>query len=175
MRYATFWHRLVAMFVDALLFLPLGVAHIWLASASKTAAILLVVPMAGAYAAYSIFFHGRFGQTIGKQAAHIRVVRVSGDRIGWREAWLRSSVDVAISIVTSIGMLWALTAIRDADYYRVDWLECQRNLHALQPDWVGWAVAAGQCWYWSELVVMLFNRKRRALHDFLAGTVVVAE
>lgn len=26
---------------------------------------------------------------------------------------------------------------------------------------------------WSELLVLLFNEKRRALHDFIAGTVVV--
>lgn len=28
-------------------------------------------------------------------------------------------------------------------------------------------------WYFLELVTMLTNRKRRALHDFIAGTVVV--
>jgi predicted DCC family thiol-disulfide oxidoreductase YuxK len=30
-----------------------------------------------------------------------------------------------------------------------------------------------QAWMWSELLVLLFNRTRRALHDFIAGTVVV--
>ncbi|WP_255590049.1 hypothetical protein [Marinicella meishanensis] len=28
-------------------------------------------------------------------------------------------------------------------------------------------------WYWSELLVMLTNERRRALHDFIAGTVVI--
>jgi uncharacterized RDD family membrane protein YckC len=32
---------------------------------------------------------------------------------------------------------------------------------------------AGQIWTSSELVVILLNRRRRALHDFIAGTVVV--
>jgi len=28
-------------------------------------------------------------------------------------------------------------------------------------------------WYWSEIIVILFNKRNRALHDFLAGTVVI--
>ncbi len=28
-------------------------------------------------------------------------------------------------------------------------------------------------WIWSEVIVLLFNRRKRALHDFIAGTVVV--
>jgi uncharacterized RDD family membrane protein YckC len=30
-----------------------------------------------------------------------------------------------------------------------------------------------QVWIWIELIVMLTNRRRRALHDFIAGTVVI--
>ncbi len=33
----------------------------------------------------------------------------------------------------------------------------------------------GFLWTWSELIVMLFHRQHRALHDFMAGTVVVAD
>jgi uncharacterized RDD family membrane protein YckC len=28
-------------------------------------------------------------------------------------------------------------------------------------------------WIWSEIIVLLFNRRKRALHDFIAGTVVI--
>ena len=30
-----------------------------------------------------------------------------------------------------------------------------------------------QIWIWSEFVVLLFNRRKRAIHDFIAGTVVI--
>jgi len=30
-----------------------------------------------------------------------------------------------------------------------------------------------QVWIWGEFLTMLFNKKRRAVHDFMAGTVVV--
>jgi uncharacterized RDD family membrane protein YckC len=30
-----------------------------------------------------------------------------------------------------------------------------------------------QVWIWSEFITMLFNKRRRAIHDYIAGTVVV--
>jgi uncharacterized RDD family membrane protein YckC len=69
----------------------------------------------------------------------------------------------------------ALTAVSDADYYGVGFLQRTQNLHALHPWWLGWTEVASEVWVWSEVVVMLFNRQRRALHDFIAGTVVTAE
>ena len=28
-------------------------------------------------------------------------------------------------------------------------------------------------WIWSEVIVLLFNKRKRAIHDFMAGTVIV--
>lgn len=170
--YATFWQRFAAMWIDFFVLLPLMVVQGLLESVSKGAALALVIPMAVAYAAYSIYCHGRFGQTIGKRVMGIRVVRTSGERIGWREAWLRSSVELCFSSLGVIGSFVALATIADSDYYGVGWMQRAQNLAAHQPSWLGWTMAATQIWVWSEVVVMLFNKRRRALHDFIAGTVV---
>jgi uncharacterized RDD family membrane protein YckC len=34
---------------------------------------------------------------------------------------------------------------------------------------------SGNIWYWSEFIVLLTNRRKRAIHDFIAGTVVVKD
>jgi len=175
MNYATFWQRFAGMWIDVFVLLPLVFFQVWLESLSKTAAIILVIPMTAAYCAYSIYCHGRGGQTVGKHAMGIRVVRTTGERIGWREAWLRSSVDVAFAAVGVISSLVALAAITDAEYYGVRWTQRATNLQAHQPTWLAWTFAASQIWVWSEVIVMLFNKRRRALHDFIAGTVVTAE
>jgi len=173
--YATFWQRFAAMWIDFFVLLPLMVIQGLLESVSKGAALALVIPMAVAYAAYSIYCHGRFGQTVGKRVMGIRVVRTTGERIGWREAWLRSSVEVFFSVLGVIGSFVALATIADADYYGVGWMQRAQNLVAHQPSWLSWTTWAMQIWVWSEVIVMLFNRRRRALHDFIAGTVVTAE
>src|SRR5438046_10153320 len=104
----------------------------------------------------------------------IRVVRTTSERINWCESWLRSSVDVVLAILGVISSFVALSAIGDADYYGVGWRQRNLNLHALQPAWLGWIATVRALWMWSEVFVMLFNKRRRAFHDFIAGTVVVA-
>ena len=175
MNYASFWQRFCAAWVDCFVLLPFGLLQRWIESQSKLAAFILVVPMTAAYCAYSIYCHGRYGQTVGKHVMHIRVMRTTGERIGWREAWLRSSVDVAFAAIGVISSFIALAAITDAGYYGVSWTQRTLNLQALEPSWLGWTTIASQIWIWSEVIVMLFNKRRRALHDFIAGTVVVAE
>ena len=173
--YATFWRRFAAMWIDVFVLLPLMVVRGLLESVSKAAALALVIPMAIAYAAYTIYCHGRFGQTVGKRVMGIRVVRTAGERIGWREAWLRSSVEVLFSALGVAGSFVALATIADTDYYGVGWMQRGQNLAAHEPAWLAWTATVTQIWVWSEVVVMLFNKRRRALHDFIAGTVVTSE
>lgn len=102
-------------------------------------------------------------------------MRTNGERIGWREAWWRSSVDLMFAALGVISSFVALAAISNAEYYGVGWLERAENLQAHAPAWLAWTATAGPIWIGSEVVVMLFNKRRRALHDFIAGTVVRSE
>jgi uncharacterized RDD family membrane protein YckC len=54
----------------------------------------------------------------------------------------------------------------------VEWGERATLLEAAVP-WLAWGNAFYFAWLGSEFVVLLLNRRRRALHDFIAGTVVV--
>lgn len=173
MNYATFWQRFAAIWIDLFVLLPIILSHVWIVSESKIAALILVIPMAIVYNSYTIYCHGRFGQTVGKRVMGIRVILTNGEAIGWRAAWLRSSVDVVFSVLGVIASFMALTAISDAEFYGVGWMQQSQNLSALEPAWLDWTEEATQIWVWSEVVVMLFNKKRQALHDFIAGTVVI--
>ena len=68
-----------------------------------------------------------------------------------------------------------LLAMSDAQYAEVASTvgDRTRYLRANAPAWYRPVDVAGAVWVWGELIVLLTNRKRRALHDFLAGTVVV--
>ena len=94
MNYATFWPRFAAIWIDFFVLLPFGLLNLWGQSVSKPVAMALVLPTAAFFSAYHIYCHGKFGQTIGKRVMGIRVVRLNGESIGWREAWMRSLVDV---------------------------------------------------------------------------------
>lgn len=163
------------MWIDLFVLLPIMAAHVWLGSESKIVALVLVIPMAIIYDSYTIYCHGRFGQTAGKRVMGICVVFTTGEAIGWRGAWLRSSVDVMFSVLGIIASFVALTAISDAEFYGVDRMQQSQNLSALEPTWLAWTKEASQIWVWSEVFVMLFNKRRQALHDFIAGTVVITK
>ena len=163
MSYAGFWSRFGAHFVDSLILMPVLVAITWALSFSKSASVALTLPISMVAPAYSILLHARYGQT---------VFRVSGEPIGWREAALRNSVDIALDLVSTASTVFVMTRLEDGAWGR-GWLQLFGRVNALEPSWSRWVGYAAFVWFWSELVTMLFNRKKRALHDLIAGTVVV--
>lgn len=45
----------------------------------------------------------------------------------------------------------------------------------LLPAWYVLVDTVNQLWVWSEFIVLLFNKRKRAIHDFIAGTVVIKQ
>lgn len=160
------------MWIDFLVLLPVVALDLWAQSLSKAVSLGFLLPTTALYLGYQIYCHGRYGQTVGKRVMRIRVTRLTGEPIGWREAWLRSSVDSIFAVLGMFAAFVALMTISDADYYGVDWWERMQTLAEYEPAWLDWTTPASMVWVWSELIVMLFNSRRRALHDFIAGTVV---
>jgi uncharacterized RDD family membrane protein YckC len=171
MRYAGFWLRFVANVVDAFVAVPLMMLH-WPGFLSREAALVAAIPLLVAGALYSVVMHARWGQTLGKMAAGIKVVTVAGDAIAWREALLRDSVAIGFGIISTAATMVALLHIPESSFSH-DAGQQSLLLQAAQPAWGRAAGIAGGVWFWSELLVLLFNRQRRALHDFIAGTVVI--
>jgi len=172
-RYAGFWIRLAAGLIDAVVFLPFTALHFWAQSVSWEAAVAGAVVFSYVYAAYNIYCHGRWGQTLGKMALGIRVQLAGGGRITWRAAFLRHCVDLGFSIWTSIVYVGAILAVDAQAYESLDWIGRAEVIAGALPWWYGWTNRLWAVWSASELVVLLTNRRRRALHDFIAGTVVV--
>jgi uncharacterized RDD family membrane protein YckC len=61
----------------------------------------------------------------------------------------------------------------DAEFHSLSFMQRSQRLIELAPPWFKPLQVVQQVWVWSEFIVLLTNRKRRALHDFIAGTVVV--
>ena len=115
----------------------------------------------------------RFGGTPGKLAVGIRIRKLDGSPVGYREAFLRYFPDALLGCLMSIALLVPLFHMTDAEYQSLDFVARSRRTIELAPSWytpLHWVQTA---WFWGELLVLLTNEKRRALHDFIAGTVVV--
>jgi uncharacterized RDD family membrane protein YckC len=172
---ATFSQRLAAALIDLAVFLPVIAAQAIFFKHSKGLAIALVIPLSFCFLAYVIYCHGRYGQTIGKRVMRIRVLTISRERLAWSNAWARSSVDIGLTALSTLSFFVALLHIPESLYYVDSYFEQIKNLQAYEPFWTSWSATATQVWVWGEFVTMLFNKQRRALHDFIGGTVVVSE
>ncbi len=175
MRYAGFWPRFWASLVDLAIFLMLVPLMLWLEASSRSMSMEMFTNLILFlfFPVYSIYFHGRYGQTLGKMVARVKVVQLNGTPISFRHALCRSSVDLFFSILAFAGQLVALFSVSNIDYMNAPtWMARSELVQAALPSWDKPAFILGQVWAWSELVVLLFNSKRRALHDFIAGTIV---
>jgi len=100
----------------------------------------------------------------------MKVMTVAGTPI----ASLRDSVTIGLGIVSTGASIVAFLHVPDSTWSH-DWIEQARLLSHARPSWGRVASVATTMWFWGELVGLLFNRKRRALHDFIAETVVIRE
>jgi len=173
MKYAGFWKRFASILIDAFIFLPFFFAYYFFESISKPAGVAIHIVNALFAILYSVIFIAKYGQTPGKMAVAIKVVKVNGDRVSWNEAILRHSFDIVFAVAGGVAVCIAISKMPSAEYVALTWKARTHRMYELYPDWYSWVTILSNIWIWSELVVLLLNKKRRALHDFIAGTVVI--
>jgi len=131
-------------------------------------AALLLIVQSLVWLLYTVVMHARYGQTVGKMITKVRMVDFGTEgRISWRQAWLREGIPVLLSL----GLLgWEVFLILSRGL-NVRAFGNRGTLAATKGFWL--LMALPGLWFLAEVLTMLTNSKRRALHDFIAGTVVV--
>lgn len=85
---------------------------------------------------------------------------------------MRSAVDIALNVIGIVVYAAALFAIGD-DVWRAADIRGRTELLRTHEFGYGYISAAIWAWFLSEPIVMLLNARRKAIHDYIAGTVVV--
>ncbi len=169
--YAGFWKRLCAGAVDTIVIVPLNLLSLWLGGFDRILAIGIAIPASLLFAMYNVWFNARFGGTLGKLAVGIRVVKPNGTHIGWSEAWKRSAVDLVFAIIFLTFTVWALLQVNPEQYASMGLT--RNELLKMHPWFSDRFIMLSDIWIWSEMLVLLFNHRKRAIHDFIANTIVV--
>jgi uncharacterized RDD family membrane protein YckC len=173
--YAGFGKRFGSAIVDMLVFIPFMFVFHFIESSSLSMAMVGTVLSSILFSAYSVYFHYKFGATLGKMALGIKVTLPNGEKIGFKQAILRSSVDLAFALFMVIAQVMAISNADPEVYLNAGWMERAEYIMPLFPAWYGAVNIASELWYWGEFIVLLFNKRKRALHDFIAGTVVIRQ
>src|SRR5215467_5432239 len=173
-RYAGFWQRLGAFGVDFLISgLPLLPIAIWGGSRFKYYPLYSIGPIAIWSLFYNVYLIRRFGGTPGKLAMRTEIRNLDGSPVGYGAALLRFLPEFLLWLLVVVALAMPLFEITDPEFQSLGFTERNQLLRQLAPHWYGTVEVFEQVWVWSEFIVLLTNRKRRALHDFIAGTVVV--
>ena len=171
--YAGFVVRLGALLLDFLIMLPFYYLILFLSGLSKEAYYFTILPGLVFQFWYNIYLVKKYGGTPGKLITGIRILKMDGTDVEWREAILRDIINVFLSIVFTAITVFALSQADSYYYESLTWREKHKYLITLTPVLYIFYQWVSNIWMYSELVVLLFNRRRRALHDFIAGTVIV--
>lgn len=162
-KYRTGFQRFVASTIDGFILIPLALLDFWIVTPGRPAP-LLVAWLLVSYPAgwvYSVLMHGLYGQTIGKMITGVKVLDVSEvRRISMRQSVMRDSIYILINTA----------ALATSVYLVVTGASVDSDSFIMTGAMVGIAALA---WSAAEILTLLTNKKRRALHDLIAGTVVL--
>ena len=155
-KYRTFVPRFWALILDTTLLLPLAIAADALAESTYPEAQrnLFLVILNLANIVYFVVLHGLYGQTAGKYLMNVKVVKMDECAIGFVQAILRNLPQIILVLSSLVpAMNIALGGPPDAPLTPISLLIA--------------------IWGTADLIVFIVNPKRRALHDLIAGTVVI--
>ncbi|MEM7430537.1 MAG: RDD family protein [Pseudomonadota bacterium] len=165
-RYQTFWRRFWAALIDALIiFIPAMIATMALTGydflrANNSPVYNYVSEVF--FIAYFVIMHARNGQSFGKMATAVRVVRFTDHS---PISLLRSSARTAIPMAILIA---------EVSYLVILQLSLREGSSVDEPSPITLAIfSVLSLLLIANVIVAIAHPKRRALHDLIAGTVVV--
>jgi uncharacterized RDD family membrane protein YckC len=173
--YPDYLVRFGAVLLDFLIIAPVSILVLYLNSLSTEMYYYTMIPSLGFSTWYHIYLLRKYGATPGKLILGIRVVKTNGQQPQWREAFLRYTLSLVFLI---FGIVVSLIALSQADagfYEDLGWRQKTGYLRSLSPTIFTINLWLTNIFLWSDLIVLFTNRKRRALHDLIAGTVVIRD
>lgn len=162
LRYSTFWKRLYAGIIDGVFIYAISYVLLRLISEginNYTFVFFTFLPFL-----YSIGMHSYNGQTFGKMAVGVQVTNSKNESsITYIQALLRDLVPI---ICLTALVIMSLNA---PEVETLEDMEIHKDFFFM----LSVLGVTRTIWFILEFATMLLNKKRRALHDYIAGTVVV--
>ena len=176
LKYAGFWRRLGTHVVDTVIWLTpvFFLQHFFGGEAERQATVYWGYFSFFAYSWFEIFLVYRYGGTPGRLLLKTKIRKLDGSPVTLREAGLRYSVSFIFTLLTTIGTVISNSRL-DPSVYNLNIAQRSEAILASQPGWMHPLMIVFQVWIMSEFVVMMLNKKRRAIHDFIAGTVILQD
>jgi uncharacterized RDD family membrane protein YckC len=166
MKAAGFGRRLLAHGVDLLIFIPLA-KLIYPDTRAEFFSTQVLVSLIGYV--YFFYFYSRFGQTVGKMMAGVKIVKLNGEPIGFFETLKRKSVDIGLEIARIGATAFVLFASAEDQFQQIPIDQRIMSIYTTTPLLMILMTIWG-FWAFADAIILFFNPQKRAAHDFIAGT-----
>lgn len=169
-----FWKRVLAGLVDAAIgcvFMPFTIPMLVWSLRHRT--ILPGVLWCVAWTMILLWFVVRFGGTPGKLAIRARIVDADGHFLSWGRAVLRIVPSLIVSITHFLQMGTAFSRYPETVPHS-SYLEFGRILNQYGQPFAMLSMIFVFLFY-VDIGAILFNKQKRAIHDFIAGSYVVTK
>jgi len=163
-KYDTITARFVAGIIDGFVLLPIGFLDEILRYFQMRWLTIVWLPIFySSFWLYYVIAHRVYGKTVGKYVMKVSVVDVNDEgQISRKQAFLREGFYILMNTYSMVISLYAL-------FYSVEENSTPIMIAAFVMLFGSFA------WFMLEVISALTNDKRRAIHDLIAGTVVVKQ
>ena len=171
--YAGLWIRAAAKILDFIILLPLAGISLYSNGLSKSAYFYTVVPNLLFGVFFEVYLVKVYGGTPGKLIMDIKVIQKNGDDVNWNAAIYRYAVDFCLAVLGIYLIIMTLNSIDDSYYAGLGFTKKYTLISTINPTLAEIQSWTNYLWAISGTIVLLANPRKRAIHDFIAGTVVV--
>ncbi len=170
--YGGFWRRVGAYLLDCLIMMPMGLLLFGLMFTTSRAYLYFAIPSVVVSLFYFVFLVKRYGGTPGKRITGMRITMTNGSPVTTKAALLRYAPFFLLQTLSLLVMIWATSAPVD-DYGSLNFVEKMQALQQHAPRANGLLTGLTYLWWIVTGIVLAANARKRALHDLIAGTVVL--
>lgn len=171
--YAGFWVRVAAKLLDFIIMLPIIGLVLYVSSISKSANLYIMIPNLLFGLAFEVLLVKIYGGTPGKLIMGLKIIQKNSDNIDWKASVYRYSVEFIIAIFGIYVMFLTLNLIDDSTYTSLGFLKRNQLMSTINP--IPMKIQSWTSFAWTAIgaIVLISNSRKRATHDFIAGTVVI--
>jgi uncharacterized RDD family membrane protein YckC len=170
--YGGFWIRFWAAIVDGFAAMPVALAFYFLFELKGPNPIAASVTALAITLSFEVLLVAKYGGSPGKLAAGLRIRDVSLGEASARQAFIRALPNIMVALLRIASTVVVVQAL-GPQLQQLSGRELDEAVRAATPGWTKYLGAIAGCWFIAEFVSMMSNDQRRALHDKIAGTVVI--
>ena len=173
--YIGFWKRALATLIDALIgfaLMPISIPLMKLCFAHR-----IIIPQLAYGIVWTVFWMWlivKYGATPGKMVIKARIINSNGEFLNWGKVFIRMIFPGLLIAINSYLQQWQTMSTAPAETSINSFLEIGQAMNQYGQPFTFLATILGLTVY-ADVLAVLFNKRKQAIHDFIAGSYVVTK